>query len=114
MFKPEMNGIVEDGIKALNAPLPPPVPESELDDSIFGAEGTIQHRSFHLDMAELLLFMSSIIYERNDKLVRSAHKLMENVVKESKVRAITENDVSSITEKLRDSESRIHKQANLW
>src|ERR1043166_1322015 len=71
IFTSEVDEIVKDGIKELDAPLPPPLPEEELDDSIF--EGAIQHRCFNLDMAETLLFMSCIIYERNDTVVRKAH-----------------------------------------
>jgi hypothetical protein len=115
MFGQEVNGIVQDGIKALNAPLPPPMPERELDDSIFGLEGAIQHRSFHIDIAELLLFMSSVIYERSDDLVRKAHKLMDDVIRKNRKNiSIPDEDINSITGALEESERRIHEQAIQW
>src|SRR5581483_5352695 len=72
-----------------------------------------QHRSFHLDVAELLLFMSAIIYERNDQMVREAHKEMNEIV-EKDIGSITENEITSLTKKLKDSENAIHNQAHQW
>ncbi|GBC06695.1 hypothetical protein RclHR1_00070062 [Rhizophagus clarus] len=111
IFTSEVDDIVKDGIEALDAPLPPPLPEVDLDDSMFG--GTVQHRGFHLDIAELLLFISCIIYERNDEIVRNAHKLTSTIARE-KGKSITTEDIKSITDKLRESESRIHEQADKW
>jgi hypothetical protein len=113
IFTPEVDKIVEDGIAALNAPLPPPIPEKQLDNLIFGVEGTIQHRGFHLDIAEMLLFMSCIIYERNDEMVRNAHKFTSRIIKE-KEKSITLEEVNNITDQLRESENRIHEQARKW
>ncbi|CAB4376188.1 unnamed protein product [Rhizophagus irregularis] len=113
IFTSEVDEIVKDGIIALDAPLPPPLPEKQLDDSIFGVEGTIQHRGFHLDIAELLLFMSCIIYERNDEIVRNAHKLTSEITRQ-KGKSITQEDIKTITDRLKESESRIHEQARKW
>uniref|UniRef100_A0A1D1ZB98 Phospholipase A1-II 1 n=1 Tax=Anthurium amnicola TaxID=1678845 RepID=A0A1D1ZB98_9ARAE len=113
IFTSEVDDIVKGGIKALDAPLPPPLPEEQLDDSIFGVEGTIQHRGFHLDIAEFLLFMSCIIYERNDEKVRMAHKLTTQIAN-GKGSSIKSEEIKIVTDLLRESEIRIHQQASKW
>ncbi|CAI2185056.1 18019_t:CDS:2 [Funneliformis geosporum] len=114
IFTSEVDEIVKDGIKSLDAPLPLLLPEEELDDSIF--EGAMEHRGFNLDMAELLLFMSSIIYERNNELVKDAHKVLNKLSKGKKPRDNSEEDqlINSVTTLLKQSETRIHEQARRW
>lgn len=114
IFTSEVDEIVKDGIKSLDAPLPQPLPEQELDDTIF--DGAMEHRGFNLDLAELLLFMSSIIYERNNELVRKAHEALHDLSKGGIISNSPEEErlINSVTSLLKKSEARIHEQARKW
>ncbi|RHZ86973.1 hypothetical protein Glove_41g108 [Diversispora epigaea] len=110
MFSEETLKIVQDGIVALDQPPPEPLKEEALDDDI-----TIQTRNFNLDMAELLLFMSSIVYERNDKLVREANDSITELTDDKKDSDnLTAQDFESIYQQLYESEVRIREQATFW
>ncbi|CAG8438417.1 1589_t:CDS:2 [Diversispora eburnea] len=100
---------LKDGIIGLDKPPPEPLKEEALDDDV-----TIQTRNFDLDMAELLLFISSIVYERNEKLVRQANEAITALTDDKKDVNLTAQDFESIYEQFYESEVRIREQASLW
>ncbi|CAG8562656.1 3615_t:CDS:2 [Acaulospora colombiana] len=94
MFSSDTIGIVNDGISALERPLPE-------------ASTSFRNVVFNIDIAELLLLMSSIIYERNDKVVHDVYNMMTETHS-------TDKDLKLAVSRLEESESRIHIQAKLW
>ncbi|CAG8621556.1 2743_t:CDS:2 [Ambispora leptoticha] len=101
----KVNKIVKVGIARLARPLAPAV-ETVAETTNRGTTNVKQTREFNLDIAETLLLMSAIIYERDDLKVHEARKLALE-------RDTIKRD-DAIYNKLRDSEKRIHEQADIW
>ncbi|CAG8534540.1 6728_t:CDS:2 [Acaulospora morrowiae] len=97
IFTLDVTGIVKDGISALGRP-----PQEPAD----GSDNVV----FNIDIAELLLFMSSIIYERDEKIVRETYEMIDDMVADDTNAEVLESAMNQ----LKNSVSRIHDQANLW
>ncbi|KAG9288953.1 hypothetical protein G9A89_019575 [Geosiphon pyriformis] len=111
IFSEEVRDIVNDGILGLDQPLPSTTAyQHEAAKSDTSTQK--KTRPFNLDIAETLLLMSAIVYERDDTMVRNAHKMITSLSK-NKVKR-TPEAFEEVNRQLRESEARIHKQADQW
>ncbi|CAG8749596.1 9294_t:CDS:2, partial [Ambispora leptoticha] len=89
-----------------------PAVETVAENTNGGTANVKQTRQFNLDIAETLLLMSAIVYERDDLKVHEAHKQIQKLASERDT--ITRDAYEEIENKLRDSEQRIREQADIW
>ncbi|RIA88403.1 Alpha/Beta hydrolase protein [Glomus cerebriforme] len=66
------------------------------------------HQGFNLDRAQFLLFLSSIMYERNEKQVIEAHHMLSEMKKD--IDSANNDDLQEIERLLKESEKRICDQ----
>ncbi|CAG8640487.1 10004_t:CDS:2, partial [Scutellospora calospora] len=67
-----------------------------------------QECNFNLDRTEFLLFLSSLLYNRDDKMVHNAHETLSNLNLKKKIP--TDKDLQTILKLLHDSENSIREQ----
>ncbi|CAG8553779.1 2156_t:CDS:2 [Dentiscutata erythropus] len=67
-----------------------------------------RERNFNLDRAEFLLFLSSLLYCRDDNMVHNAHETLTKL--NSKKKKPTDRDLRTILKLLHDSENSIRAQ----
>ncbi|CAG8627276.1 10767_t:CDS:2 [Paraglomus brasilianum] len=107
IFSDEVSSIVNNAIQAMDEPQHIP------SDSVPGAKlPSVQPKTFNIDIAEFLLFVSALIYERDDNIVHEAHEQMSAFKLDPALR--TPESYQQINLKLRDSEKFIHDQAHKW
>ncbi|CAG8616323.1 13615_t:CDS:2, partial [Ambispora gerdemannii] len=110
IFSEEVNNIVKDGIIGLDKPLAPSVTFEETTSK--DTTNTRQTRIFDIDIAETLLLMSAIVYERDDMKVREAHKTIQKLTEDRE--GLTHDTYKNIHANLHESEKRIREQAEIW
>ena len=66
------------------------------------------HQGFNLDRAQFLLFLSSIMYERNEKQVIKAYRTLSNMKKD--INTASDDDLQEIYKILKESEKGIRNQ----
>lgn len=112
IFSDEVFPIVQTGKIALNQPPPLPLKEEDLDNDDVLVKS--KSRSFNFEIAELLLLMSALIYERNEGDVRDAYDMIEKLTDNKRVTNEIRKDLEDIHNKFFESETKIRKQALQW
>ncbi|RIA94560.1 Alpha/Beta hydrolase protein [Glomus cerebriforme] len=78
-----------------------------LDQSQLPDENQV-HQGFNLNLAQFLLFLSSIMYERNEKQVIEAYHMISEMKKD--IDSASDDDLQKINNLLKESEKRICDQ----
>ncbi|CAG8587688.1 632_t:CDS:2 [Paraglomus occultum] len=106
IFSDAVSQIVANAIQAMDGP------QYVSQDTVPGTKlPTVQPKTFNIDIAEFLLFVSALIYERDDNIVHDAHEQMKSF---SLNPVHTPESYQEINLKLRAAEKFIHDQAAKW
>ncbi|KAG9297069.1 hypothetical protein G9A89_004935 [Geosiphon pyriformis] len=111
LFSEEVSEIINDGLLGLEQPLPT-TQKYHHQATKFDITSTKKARPFNLDIAETLLLMSAIVYERDDMKVRNAHKKITDLAKNKLER--TSEAYQDVNRQLYESELRIREQSQKW
>jgi hypothetical protein len=68
------------------------------------------HKGFNLDRAQFLLFLSAVMYERNEKQVIKAYRTLSKIKKKKDIDTISDEDLQKVYKILKESEKSICDQ----